>query len=209
MIRYILGILAIGVLTTFAFAQQITPPGQVGVACAYNSAPPTITTGNYGLVQCDSTGKLSSGLPAVQSAPGTPQTTALTVQGNASGIALPTSIQGSSLAANANSHAATSALAASFVLKASAGNLYSVNATSITGGATGFLVVVDATSAPANGAITPLDFCAIVSVVGCSLSHGTIPIRYSTGIVALITTAASPYTYTSGVNTAAISGDYQ
>lgn len=118
--------------------------------------------------------------------------------------------QGSAGSANANSHAATSALASSLALKASAGNLYSVNATAVTGGAAGYLVVINAASAPTSGsAITPLDFCYFNGVGGCSLSHGQIPINYSTGIVALITTAASPFTFTSGTDTAAISGDFQ
>ena len=119
--------------------------------------------------------------------------------------------QGSASSTYANSHGATSALAASLVLKASAGNLYSVNATAITGGAAGYLVVINATSAPTNGAaITPLDFCYFgANPAGCSLSHGHIPINYSAGMVALITTAASPYTYTSGTDTGAISGDFQ
>lgn len=41
-----------------ALAQQITGPAQVGLACAYNASPATATTGNYVLVQCDSTGHL-------------------------------------------------------------------------------------------------------------------------------------------------------
>jgi len=96
------------------------------------------------------------------------------------------------------------------VLKASAGNLYSINATSITGGSAGFLVAINASTVPTNGtAITPLDFCYFNSLAGCSLSHGNLPVNYSTGIVVLVTTAASPFTYTTGVDTAAISGDFQ
>jgi hypothetical protein len=140
------------------------------------------------------------------------------IAGNTGGIAVvstgtgiaPVNVQGSSSSTNANSHAVTGALATSLVLKPSAGNLYSVNATAITGGAAGFLVIVNATSAPAPGAITPIDFCFFsAGLGGCSLFHGNIPINYSTGIVALITSAATPYTYTTGVDTAAISGDYQ
>src|SRR5882757_1398427 len=40
-------------------AQQVSAPlGPAGMACAYNASPPTLTTGNAGWVQCDSTGKL-------------------------------------------------------------------------------------------------------------------------------------------------------
>jgi hypothetical protein len=41
-----------------ALAQQITNPTQVGDACAYNSTLPTVATGNYGLLQCDSSGRM-------------------------------------------------------------------------------------------------------------------------------------------------------
>jgi hypothetical protein len=124
---------------------------------------------------------------------------------------LPVTIDGSASASVGNLHAVTPALASALVMKNSAGNLYSVNATAITGGAAGYLVVVNAAAAPANGAaIAPLDFCYFpAGAAGCSLSHGSIPINFPTGIVALITTAPSPYTYTNGTDTAAISGDYQ
>lgn len=39
--------------------QPVMPPGAIG--CAYNTSPPTLTNGNAGLVQCDSTGKLLFG----------------------------------------------------------------------------------------------------------------------------------------------------
>lgn len=52
-----------------AAAQQVLPPGPPisgAVVCAYNTSPPTVTTGQWVLVQCDSTGKLiTSGSAAV------------------------------------------------------------------------------------------------------------------------------------------------
>ena len=45
-------------LASAALAQQITTPSQNAIACAYNSSLPTLTSGNYGLAQCDSTGHL-------------------------------------------------------------------------------------------------------------------------------------------------------
>lgn len=52
----LLSILCLGVV--LAQAQQIPPPGNTGIACAYNASTPTVTTGNYGLVQCDANGRL-------------------------------------------------------------------------------------------------------------------------------------------------------
>jgi hypothetical protein len=88
------------------------------------------------------------------------------------------------------------ALEANHVLKAAAGNLYSVYATSTTGAA-GYLVCVNATSISA-GAITPIDFIAIgagPTTAGINYSPGP-PGAYSTGITCAVTVAATPFTYT-------------
>jgi hypothetical protein len=109
------------------------------------------------------------------------------------------------------SHAVTSALASSLNAKATPGNLMNFNCTGITGGAAGFCVVVNSATTPTNGAtLTPLDFCAFDTTNrGCSLSRGPAEIAYSTGITVLVTSAASPYTFTTGTDTAAISADFQ
>lgn len=92
------------------------------------------------------------------------------------------------------------------VLKAAAGNLYSVYATNLTATA-GFLVVLNATSAPADGAITPLA-CAPLPANGmASLSYNPgPPAVYSTGITAVITSASTCFTKTTGVITGFIGG---
>lgn len=53
-------------LTGPAFAQTVTDPTQIALVCAYNSAVPAPTSGQYAFVQCDSTGKIitSGGTPA-------------------------------------------------------------------------------------------------------------------------------------------------
>lgn len=109
------------------------------------------------------------------------------------------------------SHAVTPALAASLNAKATAGNLMGFNCTGITGGAAGFCVVVNSATTPTNGAaIAPLDFCSFDTTSrGCSLFRGPAEVAYSAGIQVLVTSAASPYTFTSGTDTAAISADFQ
>lgn len=57
----------------------------------------------------------------------------------------------------------SSAAEANHVLKASAGNLYGVSVT--TGAVAGYVLVSDATSAPADGAVTP-KFCFILPASG-------------------------------------------
>lgn len=95
---------------------------------------------------------------------------------------------------------------ASHVLKAGAGNLYSVYATNLTNTA-GFLVVVNATSAPADGAITPLDCVPLAGSGNAAISYNPGPPKvYSTGITAVVTSATTCFTKTTGVITAFISG---
>jgi hypothetical protein len=113
---------------------------------------------------------------------------------------------------NVFSHASTTALGTSLVAKASAGNLGAYNCTGITGGSAGYCIVYNGTTAPSTGALTGanvLDFCYFdASARGCSLTRLPTSIAFSTGIVVLITSAASPYTYTTGTDTGAIEADY-
>ena len=116
--------------------------------------------------------------------------------------------------AAALSHASTTAATAtSLVAKASAGNLYGFNCTGVAGGAAGYCVAYNGSSAPGAGALTGtlvLDFCYFDTTArGCSLSRIPLGVQYSTGIVLLVTSATTPYTYTTGTDTAAISVDYK
>jgi hypothetical protein len=116
----------------------------------------------------------------------------------------------SALAQQASQHAVSPALVTSLVAKASPGSLVGFNCSSIAGGAAGFCVAVNATTAPSTGTIVPIDFCYFdTSARGCSLNHLPGAVNYTTGIVILMTSAASPYTYTTGTDTGAISADYQ
>lgn len=55
-----LGLIWLGWLATPAHAQAVLPPEgrPAGVACAFNTTPPTVTTGQVVWLQCDSTGHL-------------------------------------------------------------------------------------------------------------------------------------------------------
>ncbi len=94
----------------------------------------------------------------------------------------------------------------SHVLKASAGNAYAIYATNLTGTA-GFLLVLNSTTAPGDGAVTPLA-CAPLSPNGiASLNYAPGPPGvFSTGITAVVTSATTCFTKTTGVITAFISG---
>lgn len=94
----------------------------------------------------------------------------------------------------------------SLVIKASAGNLYGVYAVNTTA-TNGFLLVFNATSAPADGAVVPL---ACVSLAGNSTASiaydGSAPARYGAGITAVLSSGANCFTKTTGVITGFISG---
>lgn len=118
-----------------------------------------------------------------------------------------TGIVPSSSANNATTGAQTGAAANSLVLKASAGNLFSVYATNLTATA-GFLVVLNATTAPADGAITPLECVPLPANGNASISYNPGPAkRFSTGITAVVTSAATCFTKTTGTLTAFIKGE--
>mgnify|MGYP001607311917 CR=1 FL=1 len=95
---------------------------------------------------------------------------------------------------------------ATHVLKASAGSLCGVYAVNLTA-SPGFLAVVNAASAPADGAIAPLA-CAPLPANGvASIDYGLgATATFSTGITAVVTSAATCFTKTTGVITAFISG---
>ena len=108
------------------------------------------------------------------------------------------------------SHAVVSSLGSALVVKASASNLYGFNCTAVNGGAAGYCVAVNASSAPSAATITGvLDACYLaVGAAGCSLERVNFPVAYSTGIVILVTSASNPFTYTTGTDTAFISADF-
>lgn len=155
----------------------------------------------------------SASYSAGQSAPQTVDTAGNACV-NGSGGGSPTSIivTPSSAATSATSQATTAALAASLAVKATPGNLYGFYCNAITGGASGYCVAYNATAAPGTGALTGasvLDVCYFNGAAGCSLNRIPMPRNYSTGIVILVTSAATPFTYTTGVDTAYISADFQ
>lgn len=125
---------------------------------------------------------------------------------------MPTVTAPSSASSAATSACTSTALETSHVCKASAGNLYGFYC-NVVGGAAGFCIVYNAATAPSTGALTGaqvLDNCQFVAgSPGCSLSRIPIPRQYGTGIVILVSSAATPFTYTTGTDTAFISADYQ
>jgi hypothetical protein len=97
------------------------------------------------------------------------------------------SVPPSSAAAVGITPVVSAALEGSHVLKASAGNLYSLYVT--TGTTAGYLMTFNATSAPADGAVTPIDCASAPANATTSITfNGAPPDVYSTGITAVFST---------------------
>lgn len=103
----------------------------------------------------------------------------------------------------------TSAIAANLVVKASAGNLYGlqVSADSTLSAAAWWIIIYNATSAPADGAITPSK-CFAMPLGATSFSASwDIPVQFSTGITVGVSTTGC-FTKTASTH-AFISGDFK
>lgn len=97
---------------------------------------------------------------------------------------------------------ATATVLGSLVIKASAGNLYGIN--TVSGAAAGYLMLFDATSAPADGAVTPVKCLTIAATSSLNIAFNP-PLRFATGITAVFSTTG-PFLKTISA-TAFISGD--
>lgn len=109
----------------------------------------------------------------------------------------------------AASYGATPALASNLVLKNSPGTLYSfeVSADSTLSAAAWWVMIFDATSAPADGAVTPAKVYAVAS--GGTQTGGTFDaggVAFLTGITIVVSTTG-PFTKTASAH-AFIGGDF-
>ncbi len=111
-----------------------------------------------------------------------------------------------------NLHASSTSLTTSLVVKASDALLFGFYCNAITGGISGVCIAYNNATAPSPGALTAakvLDTCTITSVAGCFLSRIPSGVDYSAGVVILLSSAATPFTYTTGTLTGFLSADYQ
>ena len=156
----------------------------------YNSTQATFTNGQQGALQISARG-------------------AQYVAVGADGFIVSSNIQPSSSATFGLSSSSTAALASSQIVKASAGNLYSfeVSADSTLSGAPWWVMIFNATTLPADGAVTPAK-CYAMSSGQVSASYAwNVPVQFSTGIVIGVSTTGC-FTKTASAH-AFISGDAQ
>jgi hypothetical protein len=164
---------------------------------------------------------------APTAAPGTSAATAVPVQGVTGGVAAPvtdstganfasvvTAISNAAITPTTAAAPAVSASASvtSLVLKASAtistGGVKYFHAENATSTA-GYCILYNGTTAPSTGALTAanvLAFQRLPASTYCDWNATNIPIAASTGAVVLVSSAVTPFTYTTGTITAAIYG---
>lgn len=175
-------LLALIGLALIAHGQQVLPP--VGppqaIACAFNTSPPTVASGNAIWVQCDTNGKLiTSGSAAVP-------------------LPLPT--------AGITPYISPS-VESCHVMKASQATAVSYGVT--TGATAGYLMVFNATSAPADGAVTPVAL-AIQVPANATVTRTYSPpstLQLSTGFTVCFS-STGPFTKTASA-TAMLEGTWQ
>lgn len=97
----------------------------------------------------------------------------------------------------------STAIASAQVIKNSAGNLYGFEIT--TGGTAGFFMLFNATTAPADGAVTPVKCYIVAANQTVGFSWPSAPLIFTTGIVGVFSSTGC-YTKTASA-TAFISGD--
>lgn len=101
---------------------------------------------------------------------------------------------------------ATTTAAASLVLKAGPGLVYSVYATNITSTA-GWLLLLNATSDPGSGTVTPLACVPLPGKGAASINYiPSPPGRYTVGITAVLSSASDCFSITEGTITGFIAG---
>lgn len=189
--------------------------GTVDVALTYNLDPPVLSNGEMIGFQADINGNLKvalassgpdvpigsvivSSLPELS--PGS-NTIGAVNQGAAGSSAWKVDPSGggtlpapTASSAFAITPGASASLEAGHVLKASAGNLYSLYV--MTTSVAGFLMTFNATSIPANGAVNPVECIQIPAGSAAAISFdGAPPDYYSTGIVAVFS-STGPFTKT-------------
>lgn len=228
--RLALATFALVALAASASAQVI-PPGTnpVPAGGAYNSSPPALTSGQAGWLQLDSAGNLRISGTVTTALSGSTSNASSGVATSATNVPTVSYNYGfngttwDQLQVDANKNlkvttgpsAATtsgltavssSALAANTVIKVSAGNLYSfeVAVDSTLSAAAWWIMIYNATSAPADGAVTPLKCYAMpLGTTAFSAAFPT-PVAFSTGIVIGVSTngcftkAASTHAFISG-----------
>lgn len=154
-----------------------------GVLCKYNTTPPTYTDGQFGNCQMGTRG----GVSFTEYAKDT--TTALTSVALAT-VGTGTDVKAIHLVPNSSANAGVApsknaVVGGNRVLKASAGNLYSLNV--VSGALAGYILVHDSTTVPADGVVTPI-YCTTLAANSSLFTSFMPPITATTGLAVVFST---------------------
>lgn len=178
---------------------------QALIVSACGTLPVLYVAGRYGILTMDTTGKLCDGGGGGGGGGAVTLPTTPTIAAGSGVVPAPSSESTAGLPT-----AASPALASNLVVKESAGNLYAFNisADPTLSGAAWWLMIFNATSAPADGAVTPAKCYAFPSgTTSYSASWGIIPLYLGTGITLVVSTTGC-FTKTASAH-AFLSGDYK
>lgn len=145
--------------------------------------------------------QVTASLPVTCNASGSNCTQAQPVtnpDGSTVGAAIPSSSATNGIAPSANT-----VVGGSRILKASAGNLYSVNV--VSGASAGFVLIFDSATVPADGTVTPVKCMPLAANTGIDLNFRSLPLAMTNGAVVVFSTSGC---YSKTLSTTAfISGD--
>jgi hypothetical protein len=86
----------------------------------------------------------------------------------------------------ATGYTATTGASSSLVVKSQGASLYDVNI--VSGAAAGYVLVIDATAVPADGAVTPALCLPVAANTGIDLNMRAEPVRFVNGVVIVFST---------------------
>lgn len=184
----------------------------VKIGCKYSASYSSLTDQQRGNVACNAFGNILVSVAGAPIAIGDSVTPNMTLGNNAvtpSTSIIPTvlpqvwngtsisvqrgdtlgswvNVAPSSTAAVGTASSVTGAVASALVVKASAGNLYGINV--VAGASAGFVLVFNATTAPADGAVTPVRCIPLAAGAGIELNYRGPPLAFSTGITVVFST---------------------
>lgn len=92
----------------------------------------------------------------------------------------------SASASSGTAAAVTPVAAGSLVAKASGGTLYGVNVTA--GASAGYVLIFNATTAPADGTVTPARCIPLAANTGIEVNYRSVPLYFATGITVVFST---------------------
>lgn len=163
--------------TAAATVDSTSKPVQIGGRQSGTDAVRVLAVGSDGSIKAAALGQYNTSLPTLSAGTGANQVN-MSVNGGLMTAETPTTDPNVAIVP-----VISTAAESSHVLKGGAGNLYRLVVT--TGASAGYVMVFNATSAPADGAVTPQMCRSIAATSSLSMPYEAPPSRFTTGITAV------------------------